>query len=275
MKCYKINIHCKKFITMIRHKLIIPDVCLLGKRDDIMLLYIAICDDEKADLFHEKDLLEKILPTVSDTIKWEIDTFLSSKDMLNSNKIYNMVFLDVEMDGLNGIETAEKLHKKSPASLIFFVTHHEDYMDEALNNHAFRFWVKPINETRLVYGIQSAIKKLSTYKKKISVTVSKKTVKIFVKSIIYIYHEGRFTHIVTTNGTIVTYDTFQSVIEQLTDECFAQTHASCYVNLNYVSDYNKTEIICEYNGEIYKPYISTRKYSAFNKRFREWSCNLQ
>ncbi len=240
-----------------------------------MLLCIALCDDEMTDLLQEKELLEKVLPTVSEAIKWEIDMFSSSKEMLDSDKIYNMVFLDVEMDGLNGIQTAEELHRKSPGSLIFFVTHHEDYMDEALDNHAFRFWVKPINETRLVYGIRSAVKKLSAYKKSISVTVSKKTVKILAANIIYIYHERRFTYIVTTEGTIATHDTFQSVVEQLTDDCFIETHASCYVNLNYVSDYNKTDIVCEFNGKVYNPYISTRKYSAFNKRFREWSCNLQ
>lgn len=240
-----------------------------------MLLYIALCDDEMSDLLDEKQLIESILPTISDTLEWELDIFSSSKDMLNSNKIYNIIFLDVEMDGLNGIETAERIHRKSPASLIFFVTHHEDYMDAALNNHAFRFWVKPINETRLVYGIESALKRLSEQKKTIDVTEQKKTVKILITKIIYVYHEGRFTYIVTTDRTIKTHNTFQSVKEQLKGDFFVETHASCYVNLNYVTDYNKTDIFCEYNGKIYKPYISARKYSAFNKRFREWSCNLQ
>lgn len=240
-----------------------------------MILYIALCDDEMNDLIHEKELIERVIPSVSVAIKWEIDIFVSSKDMLNSDKIYNMVFLDVEMDGLNGIKTAEALHKKSPATLIFFVTHYEDYMDEALDNYAFRFWTKPISETRLVYGIQSAIRRIAHNKRNIVVTVAKKKIRILVKDIIYICHNDRFTHIVTTNGTIETYDTLQNVVKQLTDEYFIATHASCYVNLNYVSDYNKTDIICEYNGKIYKPYISTRKYSAFNKRFREWSGELQ
>lgn len=240
-----------------------------------MILNIALCDDEMTDLIQEKELLEKVLPSVSSTIKWDIDIFTSSEDMLKSNKTYNMVFLDVEMDGLNGIVTAEELHKKSPSALIFFVTHHEDYMDEALDNHAFRFWTKPISETRLVYSIQSAIKRLNTYKKSISVTVAKKTVKIILKDIVYICHNNRLTYIVTINETIETYDTLQNVAKQLTDECFVETHASCYVNLNYVSDYDKTDIICEYDGKIYKPYISKRKYSAFNKRFREWSGELQ
>lgn len=240
-----------------------------------MALCIALCDDEMTDLINEKNLIEKVMPSVADNTKFEIDIFTSSQDMLNSNKIYNMIFLDVEMDGLNGIETAETLHKKSPSSLIFFVTHHEDYMDEALDNHAFRFWTKPISETRLAYGIQSAIKRLNTYKRSIAVTVSKKTVKILLKDIIYIYHHNRLTYIVTTNERIETYDTLRSVTEQITDDCFFQTHASCCVNLNYVTDYNKTDIICEYKGKIYKPYISVRKHSAFSKRFREWSGELR
>ena len=117
-----------------------------------MTLYIALCDDEKVDLIKERELLENVLSSISYNIKWEIDMFTSSKDMLKSEKIYNLVFLDVEMEGLNGIETAEALHKMSPSILIFFVTHHEDYMDEALNKHAFRFWTKPISKTRLIYG---------------------------------------------------------------------------------------------------------------------------
>lgn len=240
-----------------------------------MTLYIALCDDEMSDLLQEKELVLSILPSVSNTIKWNIETFTSSKEMLDSNKIYNMIFLDVEMDGLNGIKTAEALHKKNPTSLIFFVTHHEDYMDEALDNYAFRFWTKPINEVRLFNSIQMAIKKICMYKKSISITVSKKTIKILLRDIIYIYHNHRYTYVVTINETIKTYDTFQSVVAQLTDEYFVEIHASCCVNLNFVSDYNKNSIICEHNGQIYKPYISTRKYSTFNKRFREWSGDLQ
>ncbi len=240
-----------------------------------MTLYIALCDDEVPDLTHEKKLIEKVLPTVTTNIKWKIDEFASSEDMLNSDKTYNMVFLDVEMDGLNGIETAEALHKKSPSTLIFFVTHHEDYMDEALDNHAFRFWTKPISETRLIYGIEKAIKKIGTYKRSAEVNISKKTVKVPLKDIIYVYHTNRWTYIVTTNGTIETRNTFQSVTEQLTDECFVEAHASCYVNLNYVSDYNKTDVICEHNGKTYTAFISKRKYAAFDKKFEEWSGDLQ
>lgn len=240
-----------------------------------MTLYIALCDDEMSDLTQEKEIIESVLPSLSSNIKWDIDKFSSSEDLLNSDKTYNMVFLDVEMQGMNGIETAEALHEKSPMSFIFFVTHHEDYMDEALNKQAFRFWTKPISKPRLIYGLQSAIREIEANRKSIAVTVENKTVKIFLKDIIYIYHSNRLTYIITTKEEMQSYDTLKSVIDQLTGECFIQTHASCYVNLNFVSNYDKTDILCEFNGKTYKPYISARKYSAFNKRFKEWSCDLQ
>lgn len=235
------------------------------------MIHIAICDDEMNDLMQSKELIESVLPSVLNNTPWSLDTFTSSKDMINSDKIYNMVFLDVEMDGLNGIKTAEALHRKSPATVIFVVTHHEDYMDEALDNHAFRFWTKPMNRVRLERSIQSAIKKINDSRKTITVISSKKSIQIPLKDIIYIYHNNRLSHVVTTENEIETYDTFKSIKEQLPDEYFIATHASCCVNLNYVVNYSKTDIVCEHDGKTYDPYIARRKYEAFNKRFREWS----
>ncbi len=239
-----------------------------------MRLKIAICDDEITDLTYQKALIEKVLPEITD-IEWEIDTFSSPEDMLSSNKNYNMVFLDVEMEGMDGIATAERLHSKSPLTLIFFATAHEDYMDDALDSHAFRFWTKPVNEERLAYGIEKAIDRINIYERNLEINVAGEIVKIPLTEISYICHNGRLTHIITKQGREETYNTFRSVTEQLTGECFAETHRSCYVNLNYVEDYDRLGIKCSYEDEQYKPYLSVRKYSEFNKKFREWSSNLK
>lgn len=236
--------------------------------------YIAICDDEMADLLQEEELIDSTLYSLKSNIKWEIDIFTSSEDMLNSNTTYNMVFLDVEMDGLNGISTASALHKKSPMALIFFVTNHVGYMDEAMNKHAFRFWTKPIDRTRLIYGIQSAIKELNSYKD-ITVNIERRIINIPVNTIIYVYHENRYTYIVTTSGIIKTHVALNGIKEQLPKDYFVETHASCYVNLNYVVEYNKHDVICEYEGKRYNAFMSKRKYTAFDKRFQEWSWILK
>ena len=236
------------------------------------MLSIAICDDEILDLQSEKELIESVL---SKDVKYEIDTFTSALEMLEVSKNYHIIFLDIEMNEKNGIETAEAIHKRSPISEIFFVTNHENYMDEALNKHAFRFWTKPMNRARLIYGINSAIKEINSKMKNITVNIDKKPTKIYMKDIIYIYHSERLTHIVTTKGDKETYDTFRSVTEQLSYTEFFETHKSCCVNLNYVSDYNKTDIICSHNGKDYNAFISKRKYTEFDERITEWSCEIK
>lgn len=236
---------------------------------------IAICDDDIDDLNSEKELINSIIHHALPNTEWTIDTFLSPKDMLQAEKIYNIVLLDVEMPGMSGIEAADFIHRKNKSTLIFFVTNHEDYMDDALNKHAFRFWTKPINKERLIRGIKSAEQEINSNKKIINVISEKKSIQIPLKDIIYIYHNGRYSYIVTITGDIKTYAAFKDITEQLPRNCFVETHGSYYVNLNYVTNYDKDHIICEYDGKIYKPYLSRRKYKDFYNRFVEWSSELR
>lgn len=236
-----------------------------------MTIRIAVCDDETEDLRREAELIESVLP---DNMDWEIDTFSDSDDMLASDKIYQMVFLDVEMGGINGIETAGRIHQKSPRCFIYFITYHENYMDDALNKHAFRFWTKPLSKTRLIYGIQSALKEMRANRTVVT-TSEKNRIEIPLRDIIYVYHSNRLTNIITARKEIKTYDTFQNITKQLDRDCFAQTHGSYYVNLNYVTEYNKTDIVCRCNDKEYTVYISKRKYAEFDKKFKKWSSELR
>lgn len=145
---------------------------------------------------------------------------------------FDIIFLDVEMGNFNGIKVAEKLHSINENCLIFFVTNYEVYMDTALNQHAFRFWIKPLVKSRLVYGIKSAMNELEASCKYITVIVNSTNIKIIVNDIVYIYSENRKTYIVTRRGNIATTSTLKSVIEQLSEyDGFCKSHGSFYVNL--------------------------------------------
>lgn len=137
-----------------------------------MKFNIAICDDNPIELNEEKELIENEIAKCG--LKYEMDIFEDASKLLESGKEYEFVFLDVEMEKMNGIKTAAKIHEVNNKCLIFFVTNHEDYMDEALNRHAFRFWTKPINKTRLSYGIKSAINEINSRRKFLKVNVEKK-----------------------------------------------------------------------------------------------------
>lgn len=232
-------------------------------------MHIAVCDDNKKDLLAEAEQIKNVF--TQKRIKFTLDLYTRSSELINANKQYEIIFLDVQMPDTDGIKTADIIHKNNKNCLIFFVTDFKQYMDDALNKHAFRFWEKPINDAKLVYGIESALKEIDSFSHYIEVTADRKKYNILTKNIICIFHKGRSTVLVTTKGRITTYDSYQSVTEQVNDDFFCSTHSSCCVNFNYVVDYNKTEVICKYNDKIINDaFMSRRKYKLFDTEFKRW-----
>ena len=92
---------------------------------------IAICDDEI--LYIEK--IKKIVSSFieSEKIVAEIETFTSGCELVESESLYDVVFLDIEMPGLNGIETTKILNQKNNRTRIFIFTSHSNYLDDAMD----------------------------------------------------------------------------------------------------------------------------------------------
>ena len=233
---------------------------------------IAICDDNAADLAAEYDILRSVLNEKG--MQYDADMFTSSQELLNSVYPYDIIFLDVEMDGLNGIQAAEKLRSNNADCLIFFVTNHEAYLDDAFNQHAFRFWTKPIDKRKLAYGIESALKEMENNKQFITVTVSGNPVSqknVLIKNILYVYMENKRQHIVTVKGDFITKDTYKNIYEQLKRyKNFCEPCRGYCVNFDYITNYTHDTIICKYKKTVYKLDISRRKYDSFHKSFIDW-----
>lgn len=234
-----------------------------------MDLKIAICDDDLYDLNSEYEIISKVLK--EENIDNTIDLYTSSDKLLTSNKHYNLVFLDIEMNGQNGIELAENIRKLDNKCFVFFVTNHEAYLDDAFNQHAFRFWLKPIQHHKLVYGIKSVIKELEESEQYIIVHNNTKDIKIYVQNIIYIYAYGNKVHIVTTKGEIETSNLYRDVYGKLKKyNFFCESQRAYCINFRYVKNYNKDRVYCGNKDKTYEVYISRRKYNNFNKSFLEW-----
>ncbi len=104
---------------------------------------VAICDDNLKDIV----IIEKYLDRISKS-KIECDVFQSGEELIlayKRNKArYDVVFLDMEMCQLNGIETANYLREIDEYMIIIFVTIHTEYMRESFKCAPFRFLVKPV-----------------------------------------------------------------------------------------------------------------------------------
>jgi len=237
------------------------------------MLNIAVCDDDISDMNDAIRMIDDVMPGFE--IEYSIDGYSDADELLRSGTAYHIVLLDVEMGELSGIEAAEEIHRRDRDALIFFVTNHEDYMDEALNKHAFRFWTKPMNRTRLIYAVKSALLEIGGRAEEIAIPLGKETVNIAAREIICVYHQLRKTYIITAKGSIETYAPYRSVADKLTGSYFLSTDRSCIVNLNYVSEYTKGEVICRYNGKTFKAPLSRRRYKGVDAKFKKWSGDMR
>ena len=103
-----------------------------------MRLKVAVCDDEKIICNEIKKRLLEIRP------EFEVLLFSSGDELIKSDKNFDLIFLDIEMPQLDGMETAQILRKNHKNEYIIFLTSHSELMAEAFKVKAFRFLEKPI-----------------------------------------------------------------------------------------------------------------------------------
>lgn len=234
-----------------------------------MKLAIAICDDDKVALDEETNLIAKILSEKN--IKGTVKRFNSPENLLASPVQYDIIFLDVEMGELNGIETAKKIKKANKDCLIIFITNYWDYLDNAFAVNAFRYWKKPLDQQQLSNGINSAIKELNGMHQTITVTIRNGKVDILVKSIVYVYVSNKITRIVSLNGEIYTYDTYKSIYDVLSGlGYFGEPYRGYCVNFFYVQNYTQDKLICANQEKTYDLKVSRRKFEEFDIAFNTW-----
>lgn len=141
---------------------------------------IAICDDDVKYI----NILEKYIYKASEN-NVECNAYQSGENLLNAYKNnakrYDVVFLDMEMKEIGGIETANLIRELDEHVIIVFVTSHTKYMQESFKCLPFRFLVKPVgyDEFKEVFGdIQKSYQRI---KKHMCLHQTKKTTEFFVR----------------------------------------------------------------------------------------------
>lgn len=234
-----------------------------------MKFAIAICDDENTALEEEKMIITSVLEEKN--ISYTIDLFDNAPDMLSSGISYDVVFLDVEMEEMNGIDTARRLRDINEHCFIFFVTNHEAYLDEAFNLRAFRFWTKPIDRHKLIYGIDSALEYINTNTQYITAIINNEMKRVLSADIIYVYMENKRMHLVLKKGDIVVNNTYKQIYSQLIETGgFGEPCRGYCVNFRYIRKHTREHLYLEHQNKVYKLDISRRKYNDFRRAIAEW-----
>jgi len=211
--------------------------------------------------------------------------------VLDLNRKYkpDLIFLDIKMPGISGIEVADKLLKEPHVPYVVFVTAYEEYALDAFEVNAIDYILKPISEERLNKTIERIINRIESGNKdyfhklgqliedinekenghsRISVEYHGKLIPIKSEDIIYITVEDKNTVIISTKGNFEVNYTLNQLQNVLNSSSFFRCHKSFIINIDKIESiepwFNSTyNVILEGQGK--KIPVSRSRSKKFKK----------
>ena len=242
----------------------------MGNELQVMGLNIAICDDEEIIREQIKELTEKEKSGLC------MELYETGDALLASRKQFDIVFLDIQMEGTDGIETAKRLRQHSALkgaedTILIFITGIREYVFEAFDVAAFHYLLKPIEEEKFREVFHRAERELEKSKRRETVFIKTRNRSFSLEkdSILYIESRGKKVEIHTTGETIEAYASMNEMEGQLGGGFF-RCHRGYLVNMAYVAEYDSGSITLN-NGEYV--YLAKEKYGEFVKAYMRYLRN--
>ena len=223
------------------------------------MLRIAVCDDEKIISQQINDMIKKFLPECN------ISKYLSGSDLLESCLKFDIIFLDIQMENMNGIETAREIRRCGEDTIIIFITGVKEYVFEAFDVSAFHYLLKPVNEEKLKEVVCRAVKEINkkAEKHQLFIKTRDKSYYIDVCDILFMENEMRKIAI-HTKKEIIRFYGVMSELEEKAGNSFYRCHRGYLVNMTYIAEYDNENIYLT-NGD--KVYLAREKYQDFVKHY--------
>lgn len=210
---------------------------------------IAVCDDERQICELMKEKIQKYY--FADQIEFRVETFESGDQLLTSDlSQIDVLFLDVDMPGKNGMETAKEIRKENREMLIIFLTAYSEFVFESFKVDAFRYLVKPLKEKELEETLTAVRQEFCKPEECFSFQFQNEMYHIRYSDIIYIEGMRDKLWIYAREENYRCRGTLKSLNQTLEGRGFFQVHRSYIINMNKIQKYNSQTVQLEGNVEI-------------------------
>lgn len=243
---------------------------IAGKEETTQMFKIAICDDE--NLFTEE--LKKLISgyMMDKGLVFEIDTYNSGEALVELGVEvvrYTAVFLDINMDKVDGIKTAEMIRKVSREVFIVFVTAYVDYSLEGYRLDVVRYLLKDNAnlQSKINECMDAIIDKMNYFVTKRKFDFKEGRKEISLERLLYIesnLHILEF-HIMEDTETVYTmYETLNVLEDALSENGFIRTHQSYLVNAKHIKNVVRCRVVLTNGVELSIP---KARYTEVKKKF--------
>lgn len=201
----------------------------------INVLKIACCDD----MVDDRNTIMYILTQIEQNMgtEFEISFFNCGEELCENLKInsYDVILLDIIMDGIDGIETAKNIYSMDLDSYIIFISSCDSQVKKLFGEKTLGFLDKPVHVNELEHLIKKVYNLIKKEEDSIFIYKENKIKKfLYLKNIVYIESNGRKINIITVSEKIVINETMKNIWSNLeSNSSFLMLNRSYIVNLKY------------------------------------------
>lgn len=215
-----------------------------------MKLKIAVCDDDAS----QRDYLSERVSLWAKKNRHlaEVKQYSGAEAFLfdySEEKDFDILLLDIEMQGMSGVELAKAVRRENKTVQIVFITGFYEYFSDGFDVSALHYLIKPADEAKLYPVLDRAVSNLNYRQRSVLLSTGDADIKVSLADILYAESENVYVIVHTVQGgTYRVRMALGKFAEQL-DETFFKVHRSYVVGLKYVKKITRTDITIV-NGDV-------------------------
>lgn len=203
---------------------------------------IAVCDDEEEFNKRTVKLIRSMLKKTED---YKITICASGEELLETyrREPFDIIFLDIEMEGMNGMDTARQLREKDENVIIVFLTSYEEFALEGYEVNAYRYLIKKQPEYVYKKQFKSIFQEYFQKHKYFVISDRNNIARIYLKDICFFEVLNKKIIVHTMTNTYEYTGKLSEVESQLADDAsFIRSHKSYIINIAQVDTIGNTDI---------------------------------
>ena len=235
---------------------------------------VAVIDDENIFRMQLKMMVEKLAKIKAVHIL--VDEFSGGQEFIDtlSEKRYDIVFMDIYMPGMDGIETAKTLRRRTERTFLIFLTASDGHYPDAFSLHAFDYVTKPFTMERIDQVLTEILEHTPLDTAFIKISNAGKDERVKLKNIVSVTTDGHYLEIKKDDGVIKRARLTSGEFLEMTgsDKRFVIINRGIIINMDYLNLIEGTEAYMS-DGSTYP--VSTRKLPELLQVVEEYKYNNQ
>ncbi len=197
---------------------------------------IAVVDDENIFRMQFKLIMDKL--AAQKDLSLEIEEFASGTDFIAAldDRRFDVVFMDIYMPNLDGVETARQLRQKTERIFLIFMTASDEHYPDAFSLHAFDYVTKPFTQARLEKVLDEVLDHSPGDEAFVKVSTVAADQKIYLRDIVAVRTDGHYLDINTGHQDLARVRLTAAQFLELTgnDKRFLNINRGLIVNMEHV-----------------------------------------